>query len=411
MQKKFLITLSILFGILLFLPVIVLSQTPEKIIGSSNIITTKYVEKKIGILGTPVIEYGTGIYWDSACTNRIEEIDWGTLYPGSVANKDIYIRNEGSQAGTFYMVTRNWNPANTVNYLHLTWNYSEQPVNPNQVIPIKITLKVDSDISNITNFAFDIIFGDPAIVNETCVLNTECNGKFPYQRWCDGQKLKKCDSDCQFSQKCESGCGADPECDEVAPGTNYCDNNCRYKPCFGMNTESCGFWDCVFGKVCCKWVGALTCGPKPCSELFSDECVSCRGCSLSAYADCELEGGECMMGSGGCSVMCKRMGYKMGICEMGLPNVGYYPGCGERDCCCLCFGEITTTTNPRAQTTTPNVGGEGPVVTTTTIREIKGYNVRTVYLKLFANSFIVIVIVVIMIGILFGTFRIIVKKK
>jgi len=110
-----------------------------------------------------------------------------------------------------------------------------------------------------------------------------------------------------------------------------------------------------------------------------------------------------MMGSGGCSVMCKRMGYKMGICEMGLPNVGYYPGCGERDCCCFCVGEPTTTT-------TPSGSGKGLVVTTT-MPVNKGYNVRTVYLNLFNNFVIVIITVGIILGIVYGIMKIAVKKK
>ncbi len=61
--------------------------------------------------------------------------------------------------------------------------------------------------------------------------------------------------------------------------------------------------------------------------------------TIQPYTDCEAEGGRCMMGSMGCSIACKRMNYAMGVCELGLPSLGYYPGCGERDCCCFCVGE------------------------------------------------------------------------
>jgi len=152
---------------------------------------------------------------------------------------------------------------------------------------------------------------------------------------------------------CEAYYGADYQCDEKDPGSTYCNSNCLF--------------------------------------------------FITKKPDCEAEGGECMRGSGGCRIACRVQG-KWGFCELGDSRLGYYPGCGERDCCCFCIGERTTVT------TTSSEVGQGLIVTTT-IPVMKGYNVRTVYLNLFSNFVIVIIIVVIMIGILFGVFRIIVKKR
>ncbi|MDI6825572.1 MAG: hypothetical protein QMD36_00005, partial [Candidatus Aenigmarchaeota archaeon] len=73
---------------------------------------------------------------------------------------------------------------------------------------------------------------------------------------------------------------------------------------------------------------------------------------------CEGMGGiGCFMGSGGCSVACKSMGYGFGICEFWPPTVG---DC-EPGCCCYCTGKLTTTTKVtttiKATTTTSGGGG------------------------------------------------------
>jgi hypothetical protein len=44
-----------------------------------------------------------------------------------------------------------------------------------------------------------------------------------------------------------------------------------------------------------------------------------------------------MMGSWGCIVSCWRLGRFFGYCELPDPRLGWYPGCGTRDCCCFCF--------------------------------------------------------------------------
>jgi len=131
-----------------------------------------------------------------------------------------------------------------------------------------------------------------------------------------------------------------------------------------------------------------------------------------SYTSCEAEGGECMMGSGGCRIACKDQG-KWGYCELGDPRLGYYPGCGERDCCCFCIGERKTT---MIGTTTPSERVEGaplstttPIIMSTTIQGMKGYNVRTVYLNLFNNFAIVIIIVGIIVGIILGIIYVIMK--
>jgi len=99
---------------------------------------------------------GVGVYWDSACTNSLSSIGWGTLEPGSSKNVTCYIRNEGNSASTLSMNISNWNPSNASDYITLSWNYNGQPINPSGVIQVTFTLSVLPSIEGITSFSFDI---------------------------------------------------------------------------------------------------------------------------------------------------------------------------------------------------------------------------------------------------------------
>ena len=100
---------------------------------------------------------GVGIYWDSACTNRVSSITWGVIDPGSNKTMTVYVRNEGNSVVTLSRTAQNWNPATSPTYMTLNWNYAGQTLSINQVLQIRFTLVVSPTISGITNFAFDIL--------------------------------------------------------------------------------------------------------------------------------------------------------------------------------------------------------------------------------------------------------------
>jgi len=99
---------------------------------------------------------GVGIYSDQACTNAISSINWGMLDPGSNANKTVFIRNEGNTPATLSVVTSNWNPTNASSYMTLSWNYGGQALNVNQVVQVRLTLSVSTNVKGIASFSFDI---------------------------------------------------------------------------------------------------------------------------------------------------------------------------------------------------------------------------------------------------------------
>jgi hypothetical protein len=99
---------------------------------------------------------GVGVYWDENCANAVTSINWGIIEPGSNVNKTVYIRNEGNAAATLNMTTSNWNPVAASSYMRLIWDYAGQTLTVNEITQVKFTLTVSSDITDITNFSFDI---------------------------------------------------------------------------------------------------------------------------------------------------------------------------------------------------------------------------------------------------------------
>ena len=95
---------------------------------------------------------GTGIYWDQACLNKTYSLNWGTIASGSSSNLTVYVRNEGKSAVSLSLSTTDWAPSSASSYISLSWNYTNQALKTNQVIPIELTLTVSPTIDGVTDF-------------------------------------------------------------------------------------------------------------------------------------------------------------------------------------------------------------------------------------------------------------------
>ena len=120
--------------------------------GDGYLDTTAIVEKVL-----PTGTSSIGIYWDSNCTNKVSSINWGMVELGSSKNVTVYVKNTENVALTLSLSAENWNPANASKYMSLSWDYNGQPINPNTVIRITLTLTVFANVTGITDFSFDII--------------------------------------------------------------------------------------------------------------------------------------------------------------------------------------------------------------------------------------------------------------
>jgi hypothetical protein len=110
------------------------------------------------LLSTGLVKaLGVSIYSDSACTQLLTSISWGTADPGVTINKTIYIKNTSDVAVTLSLKTANWNPSNASSYISLKWNYGGQTLSVNQVVTTTLSLSVASNIQGITSYSFNII--------------------------------------------------------------------------------------------------------------------------------------------------------------------------------------------------------------------------------------------------------------
>jgi hypothetical protein len=100
---------------------------------------------------------GVGIYWDQACTNRTLLLNWGLIEGGSNTTLTVYIKNEINSAASLSLGTSNWTPPAALDYMSLNWNYSDQVLSADQVVPMELTLTVYPTITGIIDFSFNTI--------------------------------------------------------------------------------------------------------------------------------------------------------------------------------------------------------------------------------------------------------------
>jgi hypothetical protein len=98
-----------------------------------------------------------GLYWDNACTNATDGVNWGSFSPGASSSVTLYVRNQGDSTVKLNLTTRNWNPANAYELITLTWNREGQELKPQMVTVATLSLSVSPNINGITNFSFDTI--------------------------------------------------------------------------------------------------------------------------------------------------------------------------------------------------------------------------------------------------------------
>ena len=98
------------------------------------------------------------VFEDVDCTQTLTSVDWGSIEVGLSVIRTVYIKNAGDYGVTLSLNTENWSPGNAIDYIHLTWDYNGSTIDPGQSFQIRLTLSVDSDISDIDSFDFDIVF-------------------------------------------------------------------------------------------------------------------------------------------------------------------------------------------------------------------------------------------------------------
>jgi len=137
--------------------------------GASQITSNSQSSPVSGLTSNP--ELGVYRYDPSKSPSQtLQVIDWtadGLLEPGQARNSPtIYFRNEGQMSRNLLLSTSNWIFKGMQNnslsqeyqrYFTLTWNYDNSTIAVNEIKPVIFTLSVSSNITDVTNFSFDII--------------------------------------------------------------------------------------------------------------------------------------------------------------------------------------------------------------------------------------------------------------
>ena len=114
------------------------------------------VSQSVSSSGT-VTAINVGVYSDSACTQTVTSIDWGTISPGNSATRTVYVKNTGNAQITLSMTKANWNPAGADGPITLTWNRESTTLSVGASTSALFTLSVSSGISGITAFSVNIV--------------------------------------------------------------------------------------------------------------------------------------------------------------------------------------------------------------------------------------------------------------
>ena len=117
------------------------------------------VNSSVNSIGTISTGPNIAVYSDSACTNPVTTLTWGSLSPGGSTTQTVYIKNTGTVSESLSMATSNWSPTNASNYITVTWNnLNGYNLLAGASVAATITLTVSSSISGITNFANTVTF-------------------------------------------------------------------------------------------------------------------------------------------------------------------------------------------------------------------------------------------------------------
>ena len=95
---------------------------------------------------------------DSQCLNLISNVEWGDINVGGSVSRMVWVKNSGEADTYLTLTTENWNPTNAGDYLSLDWDYNGNPLEPDSIRQIVLTLNVSPSIQGINAFYFDIVF-------------------------------------------------------------------------------------------------------------------------------------------------------------------------------------------------------------------------------------------------------------
>ena len=105
--------------------------------------------------GTITTGPNIGVFSDSACTNAVTSISWGSVEAGGSVSQTVYIENTGGTVVAPSISVSNWSPSNANTYISLAWSALPSSISPgvSSAVAVTLTLTVSSSITDITSFS------------------------------------------------------------------------------------------------------------------------------------------------------------------------------------------------------------------------------------------------------------------
>lgn len=98
-----------------------------------------------------------GVYSNSACTQALTSIAWGTCYPGENKTATAYIKNLGTVDTTLSFQNTNWSPTSASSYITVSANQAGRILKSNEVVTVIFNIKISASVTGINSFNFDIV--------------------------------------------------------------------------------------------------------------------------------------------------------------------------------------------------------------------------------------------------------------
>jgi hypothetical protein len=120
---------------------------------SASTLAVLTVNKNLGSTGTITTTPNLGVYSDSACTQNVTTINWGTIAAGTNTTQTINIKNTGTGTMTLSMTISNWTPTAASTYITLTWDKQNTQLSAGQSTMATLTLTVSPSTTGITTYS------------------------------------------------------------------------------------------------------------------------------------------------------------------------------------------------------------------------------------------------------------------
>jgi hypothetical protein len=121
-------------------------------LGATALLTTQASFGNVGRMMTINVE----VYSDSACTEPVTSLDWGTLAPGEEKTKIVYLKNSGNSPLSLSMSVSGWDPVEAGSHLSLSWDKEGDTLGEGETVKATIMFSVSPTIEDVHSFSFSV---------------------------------------------------------------------------------------------------------------------------------------------------------------------------------------------------------------------------------------------------------------